>query len=383
MPLPTPRPTDTRLSFIARCMSSLADEFPDQAQRAAVCFRQWRTRSRAAGSVLEEAGAPGWLSPAQVRAFEAGEVDLPSPALLGYLPPDTPRCWHHHLGLWCLDPPTLLSMVALFQQGALPGRLPPPEGQLGDRRLYDVTREGVAVIELHGPLTKGESKFPGTSSVLARRAVRVAAQDDDVSALLLHVDSPGGHIAGIEALAAEVAQARLRKPVTAHIDDLGASAAYWVASQAERVTANATAEIGSIGTIAVVEDTSGRMDRLGVKVHVITTAPFKAIGIDGVPLSESALAYLEARIAAVNAHFLRAVQQGRRLSDAGLSAASDGRVHIAAEAQRFGLVDAVQSLDTTLAQVAQQVGASGSGRALRSTHQERQARLAALTARLL
>src|SRR5581483_9650939 len=108
-----------------------------------------------------------------------------------------------------------------------------------------------------GMLMKGQSSMGGTSTVMARRDIRQAVADQDVAGILLAIDSPGGTVAGTDDLAAEVRQARTSKPVWAAIDDLGASAAYWVASQTQRVTVNSpTALVGSIGTLQVIRDLS-------------------------------------------------------------------------------------------------------------------------------
>jgi signal peptide peptidase SppA len=197
-------------------------------------------------------------------------------------------------------------------------------------------------------MTKGDSKFGGTSTVRTRHLLRQAARDPEVHNLVLQVYSPGGHVDGVQELADEVWQIGTQKPVVAHIEDLGASAAYWVASQAGRITANATAEIGSIGTMAVLEDTSKRLERLGIQVHVVATGPYKGLGVDGAPVSQEALGYVRARVEAINAHFLASVQRGRRFRADSLEVVSDGRVHHAGPAQRLGLIDAVQSLDQTL-----------------------------------
>lgn len=297
--------------------------------------------------------------------------------MTGYVP-DTAQCWSNHLGIWCIEPLWFGRAVTAFREGLWPfqrGDFAPQKPvafeddlhiEALQERPYDVTEQGTAVIPLMGPLTKGGSfKTQGSSTVQTRRALRQALTDKAVANILLHVDSPGGHVAGVESLAADVARIRGRKPIVAHIDDLGASAAYWVASQADSIAANPTSEIGSIGTMAVVEDTSGRMDRLGVKVHVLSTGPYKGAGADGAPISEATLAYLHERVQDLNGHFLRAVQQGRRLSGEALVAVSDGRVHIAEKARAFRLIDRVQSLEDTLDQLSTTPSGASSGTRLR------------------
>jgi signal peptide peptidase SppA len=262
---------------------------------------------------------------------------------------ETPQCWSNHLGLWCIEPLWFTQAVALYKAGLYtlqPQAVDSPRGR--EMRPYDVV-DGIAIVPVQGPLSKhGSMKFGEGSTVQMRQLIRAASRDDAVEKLMLHVYSPGGHVDGTHELAADVARASLTKPVYAHIEDLGASAAYWVASQAARITANPTAEVGSIGTVAVLEDTSKRMDRLGIEVHVLSTGPYKGAGVDGAPLSAEALAYFRGRVESLNSHFLAAVARGRGMTPAQVDAVSDGRVHIAQMAQSYGLIDAVQSFDEAL-----------------------------------
>lgn len=376
MPIPKPHKGEKRDDFHSRCMAddTMNSDYKDQAQRNAICYRSW----------------------------DDAHPENPHPQQATWLP-ETAACWSNHLGFWCIEPFWFGRAVTAYKEGLwqprrstrsqslFDGFLSPEqvraleEGEIpimaAERRGYEVTKQGTAIIPLMGPLTKaGSYKFDGTSSVRTRRALRMAATDEEVGNILLHIDSPGGHVAGIEALAGEVASLRGRKPIVAHIDDLGASAAYWVASQADAIYANATSEIGSLGTIAVVEDTSGRMDRLGVKVHVISTGPYKGVGVEGAPLSDTALAYLKERIDAINGHFMTAVRTGRRYTDEQLAQVSDGRVHIASTAQSLGLIDRVQSLDETIAQLVTSPGPPAGGR-FRPTRAQTDALLAAAEAR--
>ena len=114
----------------------------------------------------------------------------------------TPRCFANHMGLYLCEPNWLMQAVALVRAGAYPlidARPPTPR-----ERLYHVGTDGVAVIPMSGPLFKGGSKFSSASTVDVRRAVRQAREDPEVRGILLHIDSPGGHVAGIQELADEV-----------------------------------------------------------------------------------------------------------------------------------------------------------------------------------
>ncbi len=255
----------------------------------------------------------------------------------------TPRCFANHMGLYLCEPNWLMQTVALVRAGAYPlidARPPTPR-----ERLYHVGSDGVAVIPMAGPLFKGGSKFSSASTVDVRRAVRQARDDPEVRGILLHIDSPGGHVAGIQELADEVKATDKVKPVHAHLDDLGASAAYWVAAQARHVTANATAQVGSIGVVAIVEDTSGAAELEGVKVHVVATGERKGDFAPGVPVTDEALAALREEVADTHEHFLAAVSRGRGMRGKRLEAVADGRTWIASKALGLGLLDAVASED--------------------------------------
>jgi signal peptide peptidase SppA len=258
----------------------------------------------------------------------------------------TRQCFLNHMGIYCFEPLRLREAVAHVKAG----RMPPIRAAAPGRPpgAFELSADGIAVIGIQGPMFKGPSKFSEADSSALRRGVREAAQSADVRGILLAIDSPGGTVAGTDDLATEVRAASKLKPVHAFIEDLGASAAYWVASQAKKITATPTSLIGSIGTLAVVEDSSGLAQMEGVVVHVVSTGAFKGAFVDGAPVLPEHLTDLQEQVDALNMHFLAAVQSGRRLSGDKLSAVSDGRLHIAEAAQSLKLIDSVGSFEDAL-----------------------------------
>ena len=220
-------------------------------------------------------------------------------------------------------------------------------------RQYAVTAGGVAVIDISGPMMKYASSLSGgTSTVRTRRAVRDAAADKDVQAIVLRIDSPGGTVAGTFDLADDVAAANAKKPVVAYIEDLGASAAYAVASQAGSIHANRTAILGSIGTYAVIHDQSGQAAQIGVKVHVLRAGQFKGAGHPGTEVTAEQLAEWQRMVDELNEHFIEGVAAGRRaLSVQQVRELADGRVHVGQAALTLGLIDGIASFDAVVAQV--------------------------------
>lgn len=258
----------------------------------------------------------------------------------------TKRCAAAHITQWMVDPQWFTEAVRAYQHDRFP--IEAAHDGDGDRVLYQVDVAGIAHIPMMGHMMKIDSKFGGTNTLRTRHAVRTAATDTDVKAILLSIDSPGGTVAGTEELARDVANANAVKPVFAHIDDLGASAAMWVASQAGHISANATALVGSIGVVAVLEDSSKAAEKEGITVHVISTGKFKGAGIQGTKITDEHLAEIQEMVDDLNGHFLAAVSDGRQMPMDAVEAIADGRIHIAAKALDMGLIDAVQSGDETV-----------------------------------
>lgn len=262
-----------------------------------------------------------------------------------------------YLGAWAMYEPNALALLEHARQLDLhlhlAGHGPAAARMAADNAGFEVTPGGVAIVELHGTMMKHVSSMTaGTSTVLARKMIRAAAAREDVSAILLHVDSPGGTAAGTQDLATDIAAAAKQKPVIAFIEDLGASAAFWAASQASKViAANDSTLVGSIGTFTVVYDYSGMAAKEGIKAHVIRAGQFKGMGTPGTEVTGEQLAELQRIISGINSTFLQGVSIGRKLDMKTVETLADGRVHPATEAKRLGLIDAVQSLDATLAEL--------------------------------
>lgn len=214
----------------------------------------------------------------------------------------------------------------------------------------------LAIVSIDGPMMKYASSLSGgTSTVAIRQQIRALGRDSTVSGVLVKVFSPGGTVSGNEDLAADIRWLATQKPVHAYIEDMGASAAYWIASQCQRLSVNATGLVGSIGTYAVIEDSSGTAEALKLKVHVVRAGDFKGMGTPGTPVTEEQLAELQRTVDTLNEHFLSAVETGRKMTTKQVAKLADGRVHIGQDALTLGLVDAVCSMDDALAELAKAV----------------------------
>jgi signal peptide peptidase SppA len=270
------------------------------------------------------------------------------------------RCAAQHFGPWLIEPHWFAQAVAAVKAGTFrPGvaaaaQVPAEPAAAPPYRMAG----NIAIIDIDGQITKGDSSFGGASSVRIRRAVRSARADGRVRAIMLRIDSPGGTAAGTPDLADDIYDADANYlPVYSYFEDLGASAAYWIGSQARRVYAGRSAMVGSIGVVAVVYDTSGQMDKEGIKVHVVSTGEYKGAFADGAPVTDAHIADLQREVDAINEQFLDAVMTGRRgrITETELLARADGRVWMADEAKVAGLIDEVATFDAALAAIAEEI----------------------------
>ncbi len=234
----------------------------------------------------------------------------------------------------------LFSIYGADVQSLAPGRPPTTATQ----HLSD----GVAVVALTGTLSR-DGRHGGTSTDQIRAELRTLADNPSVRKIILSVNSPGGASAGSAALHDEVVATAKQKPIIAFVEDLAASAAYFAIAGATKIVASRAALVGAIGTYAVIEDVSGMAANPGVKVHVIKAGEFKGAGVPGTAFSDSQQAEMQRVVNDINSQFLAAVREGRKLTASQLKVVSDGRIWIAADAKRFGLIDEIGTFESALA----------------------------------
>jgi signal peptide peptidase SppA len=221
---------------------------------------------------------------------------------------------------------------------------------------YDL-RDGVAHIRVSGVILKEVPcifdllGMPATSTLGVQRALGAAVEDEAVKSISLDIDSPGGSLAGVQELADDVAAAASLKPTVAHASDLIASAAYWIGSQASKLTANEAAMVGSIGVYSVIEDASAADAAAGIKVHVLRSSPLKGAGA-GDGLTTAQLADQQRIVDEAAVMFTTAVARGRQLSMDDAQKVATGQLWFAAEAKQRGLIDSISSSSGAHAAVA-------------------------------
>lgn len=172
-------------------------------------------------------------------------------------------------------------------------------------------------------------------------ALAEVEKDDSVRALIVAIDSPGGTVAGGEALTRAIQRVAAQKPVVAVMGGTAASAGYMVAMPAERVFARGSTLTGSIGVILQTTEFSELLARVGVRAEALTTGSLKDQPSPFRPLTEEGRAALQRVIGDMYDQFVGLVAEGRRLPVERVRAIADGRTFTGRQALAEGLVDEI------------------------------------------
>jgi len=178
-----------------------------------------------------------------------------------------------------------------------------------------IAEDGTGVIPIAGVIGKGLSpieKMTGAVDVNAiADAIDEFSANPQVTRIAFQVSSPGGTVTGVEELANKVRN--ISKPTMAYTDSEMASAAYWIASAADKVVASPSSTVGSIGVYMTIADMTEMAKAQGIKMVVIKSGKFKGAGIPGTSLSEEQVANLQQGVDEIHADFKGAVLQTRKL----------------------------------------------------------------------
>ena len=214
----------------------------------------------------------------------------------------------------------------------------------------------VAVVTVAGPIVSGRGgpqvlpisrSSAGADTIAA--ALREAARDDDVSAVVLRVDSPGGSVTGSETIWREVARTReAGTPVVASMGSVAASGGYYVSMAAECIVANPGTITGSIGVITGKLVTRELKDRLGVGSDAVRTNTNADAWSANAAFTPEQQAMVEAEADLFYDDFVRRVAQARGMTVEAVDAVARGRVWTGADAHQRGLVDELGGLRTAV-----------------------------------
>ena len=231
---------------------------------------------------------------------------------------------------------------------------------LAAQQTYDIeVKDGVVqVIYAEGEITQANiSPFAAGASTIGAGLgdrLREAAEDDDVKAVVLRMNSPGGDAFLSEQLWHAVKQLRSKKPVVVSMGDYAASGGYYISSAANRIVAQSNTLTGSIGIFGLFPNFSELVQKVGVNVEVVKTNDFAdlTISMPYKPLTNEQRALIQRHVERGYDIFLSRVAEGRHMTKAQVDSVGQGRVWLGRKAQTLGLVDKLGGLDVAIKEAA-------------------------------
>ena len=227
------------------------------------------------------------------------------------------------------------------------------------KKVPNKSKEAIAVIYAQGNVMDGSSKGfdEGVYGDDIVKALKQATKDDDVKAIVLRVNSPGGQATASESMTHAVIQAREKKPVIVSMGDLAASAGYEMSCMADVIVAQPTTVTGSIGVFGAFPNMGKLMrQKLGLNTDTVCTNR-NAAGLSTVrPLSPTAMAMMTKNVEDFYKVFVGRVAEGRHMSYDEVHKIARGRVWTGADAIGIGLVDTLGGIDLALSIAAEKAG---------------------------
>lgn len=257
--------------------------------------------------------------------------------------------------MWAGDEATY--QRALKLEANLPQAL---EAYSGEETIgtYQVSEDGVAVINVHGTLLNAEipddlaRAFGITTYPSLQKAFTNAANDDSVNKVVLDVNSGGGQVSGIQDTLEALDSLRTTKSVSTYVSDGMYSAAYWIGSNSDSITMSDMGGAGSIGVITVHTSVVEAAAKEGVSPTVIRAGKFKALGHHLEEFTAEAKGQIQEHVDFVYQNFVGAVAKHRKVPhEVAQYSMSEGKVFYGKKALEAGLVDNLGSFNSFMAGV--------------------------------
>lgn len=261
---------------------------------------------------------------------------------------------------WAMTEEAIRTVIAIAARTSLgPEAVEAERGERLDNSRMVTVRNGVATIPVRGVLMRYGNIFGrvsgATSFDVLATDIRTALDDPTIKALLLAVDSPGGEVAGTEETAQLLYEGRERKPIVAHIDGSGASAAYWLASAAREVVVGSTAIAGSIGIRLAIQAQAEGDRKQGIETITIISSQSPRKEAD--PKTAEGRAQYQAILDHLGAVFINTVARNRGVTaDVVLSDFGQGGVFVGSDAVAAGLANRVATYESLHAELEAQYG---------------------------
>lgn len=209
----------------------------------------------------------------------------------------------------------------------------------------------IAVIPIQGVISATDSNIAGTVPTTSpgglRDALEQAEGDEDVAAVILEVDSPGGGVTASDQMHRHITDFKKSsgKPVVVSMASTAASGGYWISTAADRIVANETTLTGSLGVFIPLLNFSEAADKYGVTQEYVKSGKFKTMGSPWKDLSEQEREIFDSIVDQEYDKFVEVIVEGRGLPEQKVRDIADGRIYSGLQAKNLGLADRLGGLD--------------------------------------
>ena len=198
---------------------------------------------------------------------------------------------------------------------------------------------GIGIVEIEGVITDSEP---------ALKVIRDFRQREDVKAVVVRINSPGGAVGASQEIYSALKALDKKKPVVASMESVAASGGYYVAIGARKIVANPGTITGSIGVIMKVPNIGPLLEKLGVKTQVLKSGAYKDLGSMTRDMTQAEREVVEGVLKDVHQKFMEDVSQARSIPLDRLASLAQGQIFSGREAKEVGLVDELGNFDTAI-----------------------------------
>ncbi|MBI2400503.1 MAG: signal peptide peptidase SppA [Deltaproteobacteria bacterium] len=213
-----------------------------------------------------------------------------------------------------------------------------------------VTGDKVAVVDIQGVIADPYE---------INTTLRELGERDDVKAVVLRIESPGGAVGPSQEIHGEILRLKEKKTVVASMGAIAASGGYYAAVAADKIMANPGTITGSIGVIVEFVNAQELLGKIGLKGYVVKSGKYKDVGSPLREMEKEERELLQTLINDVNGQFIKAVAEGRGLKTEEVRRIADGRIFTGAQAKQLKLVDELGGLSDAIALSASLAGIEG------------------------
>lgn len=212
----------------------------------------------------------------------------------------------------------------------------------------------IAIVYAEGEIVDGQGGSQQVGGDSLAKQIRQLRQDEDIKAVILRINSPGGSVTGSEKIQREVLLTRREKPVIVSMGDYAASGGYWIATGADHIFAEANTITGSIGVFGLRFNVQKLGNDHGITWDVVKTTQYADNESISRPKTPQELAIAQKSVNQIYDQFLNRVSQARKLPKPKVAQIAQGRVWSGKDAKQLGLVDQIGGINQAIEYAAKQ-----------------------------